>query len=66
MGSIGLEKPQGVVTEQASRLAPAALARSRTGPLLRSEAAIAVSLAGGVCLLHFLVNGRYGYFRDEL
>ena len=66
MGSVGLEEPRGVVAEQASRLAPAASARSGAGPLLRSEAAIAVSLAAGVCLLHFLVNGRYGYFRDEL
>jgi hypothetical protein len=36
------------------------------GSFLAGETAIVVSLAAATCLLHFLVNGRYGYFRDEL
>jgi len=34
--------------------------------LLRSEIAILVSLALIKLLIHFLFNGQYGYFRDEL
>jgi Dolichyl-phosphate-mannose-protein mannosyltransferase len=35
-------------------------------PALRSDTALLLSLAGVALVLHFLSNGRYGYFRDEL
>jgi 4-amino-4-deoxy-L-arabinose transferase-like glycosyltransferase len=33
---------------------------------LEKDLTVAVCFALGVCVLHFLFNGRYGYFRDEL
>lgn len=31
-----------------------------------SDRGIVLALAGASCLIHFLLSGRYGYFRDEL
>ncbi len=33
---------------------------------IESDQAIAFCFAVSACLIHFLLNGRYGYFRDEL
>src|SRR6202521_224578 len=33
---------------------------------LETDEAVAVCFAVAACLVHFLLNGRYGYFRDEL
>ena len=33
---------------------------------LEKDQAIAVCFAITACIIHFLFNGRYGYFRDEL
>ncbi len=65
MGSIGLNEPQGASATEAVAGRPASL-RALAGSLVSAETAIVASLAAGVCLLHFLVIGRYGYFRDEL
>ena len=66
MGSVGLDEPRGVAAQEAAGARPIAAPRSLAASLLAGDAAIALSLAAGLCLLHFLFNGRYGYFRDEL
>ncbi len=65
MGLISVDEPQ-LTTQEAPGAEPGALPRAFAGPWVASETAIVISLAAAVCLLHLLVNGRYGYFRDEL
>ncbi len=67
MSVIRLEKTEAVVQEEmgavaavrGERLGSRQVARKRPGNC-RSVFAITA------CIVHFLVNGRYGYFRDEL
>jgi len=66
MDFIDAEKRQAVVREEAGALESVRALRLDRGRWLESEEAIAVCFAAAACLVHFLWNGRYGYFRDEL
>jgi Dolichyl-phosphate-mannose-protein mannosyltransferase len=60
------EKREAVVQEGTGALGsvrPVSLDRWKW---LETDEAVAVCLAVAACLVHFLWNGRYGYFRDEL
>src|SRR6266699_3995241 len=66
MASPFIEKQGTLVSEQ-----PGALESARTGGSvwslwLEKDQAVAVCFALTACVIHFLFNGRYGYFRDEL
>jgi 4-amino-4-deoxy-L-arabinose transferase-like glycosyltransferase len=66
MVSPSIDKPGTLVREQ-----PGALESARTGGSIWSvwlerDQAIAVCFAFTACVIHFLFNGGYGYFRDEL
>jgi hypothetical protein len=66
MDSFPIGKPDVVLRpDQAALEAPRAVSRGR-GRWLESDQAIAITFAAAACLAHFLWNGRYGYFRDEL
>jgi hypothetical protein len=66
MVSPSIDKSGTLVREQ-----PGALASARTGGSvwsvwLERDQAIAVCFALTACVIHFLFNGGYGFFRDEL
>ena len=66
MASPFIEKQGTLVSEQ-----PGALESARTGGSvlslwLEGDQAVAVCFALTACVVHFLFNGGYGYFRDEL
>ena len=66
MTSPFIEKQGTLVSEQ-----PGALESARTGGSvwslwLEKDQAVAVCFALTACVVHFLFNGGYGYFRDEL
>jgi hypothetical protein len=66
MASPSIEKQGTLVREQ-----PRALGSARTGGSvwslwLEKDQAVAVCFALTACVIHFLFNGGYGYFRDEL
>jgi hypothetical protein len=66
MASPFIEKQGTLVGEQ-----PGALESARTGGFvwslwLEKDQAVAVCFALTACVVHFLFNGGYGYFRDEL
>ncbi len=66
MASPFIEKQGTLVGEQ-----PGALESARTGGFvwslwLEKDQAVAVCFAVTACVVHFLFNGGYGYFRDEL
>jgi len=66
MGFIRLGKSEAVVEEGVGSFESAGAIGLARGKWLESEQAIAVCFAISACLLHLVVNGRYGYFRDEL
>src|SRR5882672_7427306 len=66
MGFIRLGKGETVVDEGVGSLESARVIGLARGKWIESDQAIAVCFAISACVLHFLVNGRYGYFRDEL
>ena len=66
MASPFIEKQGTLVSEQ-----PGALESARTGGFvwslwLEKDQAVAVCFALTACVVHFLFNSGYGYFRDEL
>jgi len=66
MDSLRLEKREAVVQGETGALEsvrPVSLVRSGW---LETDEAVTVCFAVVACLVHFLWNGRYGYFRDEL
>ena len=65
MGSLPAEKPAltGHPPPDASAISDARPS-ARQGTLELSATVFA--LAATACVIHFLFNGRYGYFRDEL
>ena len=65
MSSLPAEKPAltGYHPSDASAISDARLS-ARQGTLALSG--IVFALAAAACAIHFLFNGRYGYFRDEL
>ncbi len=66
MDFIRLGKREAVVQEEAGALESLDAVSLDRGNWLESEQAIAVCFAIAACIVHFLWNGRYGYFRDEL
>ena len=66
MDSFPIGKPDiAIQPAEAALESPRAVSLER-GKWLESDQAVAVSFAAMACLVHFLWNGRYGYFRDEL
>jgi dolichyl-phosphate-mannose-protein mannosyltransferase len=66
MDSFPIGKPgPAVQNEEAALESPQAIGLER-GTWLETDRAIAISFAAAACVVHFLWNGRYGYFRDEL
>jgi len=66
MVSPSLEKTGTLSREHPSALELARAPGSVWSAWLESDLAIAVYFAFAACLVHFLFNGGYGYFRDEL
>ena len=66
MDSFPIGKPDiAIQPAEAALESPRAVSLER-GKWLETDKAVAVSFAAAACLVHFLWNGRYGYFRDEL
>ena len=61
-----IEKREAVVQEETGALESIGAIGLDRGSWLETEQAVAVCFAIAACLIHFLWNGRYGYFRDEL
>ncbi len=61
-----LAKRGAVAQEEAGALEPVRAVSLERWKWLETDEAIAVCFALAACLAHFLWNGRYGYFRDEL
>lgn len=59
-------KREAVVQEEAGALESVRAVSLDRGNWLESEQAVATCFALAACVVHFLWNGRYGYFRDEL
>ncbi len=66
MDFLRLEKRGAVVQGETGALGSVRAVSLDRGNWLESEEAVAVCIAFTACLVHFLWNGRYGYFRDEL
>jgi Dolichyl-phosphate-mannose-protein mannosyltransferase len=59
-------KREAVVQEETGELEPVRPVSLERGNWLENELAVAAYFAIAACAIHFLWNGRYGYFRDEL
>jgi hypothetical protein len=66
MGLLDLGKREAALQEEAGALESVRSVALERGTWLESEQAIAACFAAFACVIHFLWNGRYGYFRDEL
>jgi hypothetical protein len=66
MNFIRTEKREAVVQEAAGALESARAVSLDRWKWLETDEAVTVCFAAAACLVHFLWNGRYGYFRDEL
>jgi hypothetical protein len=66
MASPSLEKQGTLVREQAGALESARTGGSVWSLWLEKDQAVTVCFALTACVIHFLFNGGYGYFRDEL
>jgi 4-amino-4-deoxy-L-arabinose transferase-like glycosyltransferase len=66
MVSPSIDKTATLVREQPGALESARAGGSVWSMWLEKDLAIAVCFALTACVIHFLFNGRYGYFRDEL
>ena len=60
------EKREAVVQEAAGAMESVRAVSLDRWKWLETDEAVAVCFAVAACLVHFLWNGRYGYFRDEL
>ena len=60
------EKRATVVPEETGALESVHAASLDRGSWLETDQAVVVCFAVAACLAHFVWNGRYGYFRDEL
>jgi Dolichyl-phosphate-mannose-protein mannosyltransferase len=66
MDSFPIGKPgPAIPSEEAALESPQAIGLEG-GAWLESDRAIVACFAAAACIVHFLWNGRYGYFRDEL
>jgi len=66
MGSYGLQKTQTVVQEQSAAVASGRAERLVRTAWLERDEAVVCAFALTACVVHLLLDGRYGYFRDEL
>ena len=66
MDFIGAEKREAMIQEQTGALESVRAVSLDRGKWLESDEAVAACFAVAACLVHFMWNGRYGYFRDEL
>ncbi len=66
MNFIRLGKREAVVQEESGALESVREVSLARGSWIETDQAIAMCFAIAACLVHFLWNGRYGYFRDEL
>src|ERR1700723_1516313 len=66
MDFIPIGKREAVVQPQTGELASVRAVSLERGKWLENDQAIAACFAVAACLVHFVWNGRYGYFRDEL
>jgi hypothetical protein len=66
MSFLRVEKREAVVQEGTGALGAVRADGFAIGRWFEKDLAIPFCFAITACLIHFLVNGRYGYFRDEL
>jgi hypothetical protein len=66
MVSPSLEKTGTLVRENSGVLGPVRASGFLWSAWLEKDQAVAACFAITACVIHFLFNGRYGYFRDEL
>src|SRR5258708_30595050 len=66
MDFIRTEKREAVGHEGAGAFASVRAVSLDRGKWLATDEAVVVCFAIAACFVHFLWNGRYGYFRDEL
>src|ERR1700758_1355245 len=66
MDSFPIGKPgPAIPSEEAALESPQAMGLEG-GAWLESDRSIVACFAAAACMVHLLMNGRYGYFRDEL
>src|ERR1700674_4232334 len=66
MGSYGLQKTQTVVQEPSAAVAPVRAERLVRTAWLERDETLVCAFALTAFVVHVLLDGRYGYFRDEL
>lgn len=66
MGFFQMGKREAVVQEEAGALESVRAVPLERGGWLETDEAVVLCFAAVACIAHFLWNGRYGYFRDEL
>src|SRR3984957_15185536 len=66
MDFIRVQKRQAIVQEETGAVQSVRAVSLDRWKWLETDEAVAVCFAVAACLVHFLWNGRYGYFRDEL
>src|ERR1700722_8372356 len=66
MDFIRAQKREAIVQEETGALESVHAVSLDRWKWLERDEAVAVCFAVAACLVHFLWNGRYGYFRDEL
>jgi hypothetical protein len=66
MDSLQLGKREAAVRGETGALDSVRAVSLDRGKWLESDQAITICFAAAACLVHFLWNGGYGYFRDEL
>jgi hypothetical protein len=66
MDLVELGKREAAVREEAIALDSASVVSLERARWLEADQVIALCFAAVACTVHFLWNGRYGYFRDEL
>src|SRR5579863_3589214 len=66
MDFIRAQKREAIVQEQTGALESLRAVSLDRGRWLEADQAVACTFAIAACAIHFLWNGRYGYFRDEL
>ena len=66
MGGLGTQKTQTAVQEGSEVIGSVPASHFSRIAWLEKDQAIAICFAITACVVHFLFNGQYGYFRDEL
>ena len=66
MNFIPLGKREPIAQQETGAVASVRAVSLERGSWIESDQTVAACFAAAACLVHFLWNGRYGYFRDEL